>query len=127
MEEVLSRTRLGPSPCSALHRAISMRRLPNARALAAHSGLSERQLRRHFLADVGVSPKHYLRLLRFRAALPWALTPTPPDWRALDLGFYDQSHMIHEFRDFLGVTPEALRALAARSSPLLDGLATPMR
>lgn len=125
MCDQLARTKLGPSPCRRLHRELSMRALPTAAQLARDSGLSARQLRRHFLADVGIAPKRYLRLLRLRAALPWALTPKAPDWAALDLGFYDQSHLIHEFRDFLGHTPEGVRALFARSSPMLDGIAVP--
>ncbi len=75
--------------------------------LARWAGLSQRHLRRVFLERTGLSPKMFCRVVRFRglierltareAAVGWAE-------RALDSGYYDQSHMANEFRELSGLT-----------------------
>jgi AraC-like DNA-binding protein len=70
--------------------------------LARAAGVSRQHLRRRFLDQVGISPKLYLRLARFRAALGRS---GPGASLAAELGYSDQSHMIAEFREFSGLTP----------------------
>src|SRR5579864_4097502 len=81
--------------------------------LAFQAGLSARQLRRQFLEQVGLSPKHFCRVIRFRNILLRLRQAGPPDWArvALDCGYYDQSHFINEFRQFSGYTPGEFAAL----------------
>lgn len=83
--------------------------LPRVPELAASVGVSERQLRRGFDQVVGLSPKHYLRVVRFRRALRLARSGQP-DWAAIAeaSGYFDQAHLIAEFREMAGVTPAAL-------------------
>ncbi len=76
-------------------------------ALARATGASPRWLERHFTASVGVSPKRFARLVRFRrvlAALDAHRSRGGVDV-ALDHGFYDQAHFIAEFRAFAGDAP----------------------
>lgn len=83
--------------------------------LAAAVELGERQFERRFTAAVGVSPKRYARILRFRAALRLRSEETEAGWAAIAqaAGYVDQAHMIHEFRALSGETPEQLmRTLA---------------
>lgn len=83
--------------------------------LAAAADLGERQFERRFTTAVGVSPKRYTRILRFRAALRLKGEETESGWAAIAqaAGYVDQAHMIHEFRALSGETPERLmRALA---------------
>lgn len=77
--------------------------------LAAHANLSPRQLRRVCLERTGLTPKFLARVLRFRHALVRLASPRPAALVdvALDCGYYDQSHFIHEFREFSGRTPAA--------------------
>ncbi len=77
-------------------------------SLADTAGVSRQRLTRVFRETVGVSPKLYCRLVRFRAAL--AHVRGEVDWAqvAVELGYTDQSHMIAEFREFSSVTPGAL-------------------
>ncbi|WP_152546891.1 helix-turn-helix domain-containing protein [Amycolatopsis orientalis] len=71
---------------------------------AAAVGLSERQLRRRFLVAVGLSPKAYTRVVRLHRAMALARSSPVPDWAeiAVRSGFYDQPHMLAEFRRAVG-------------------------
>ncbi|WP_211771175.1 helix-turn-helix transcriptional regulator [Kutzneria sp. CA-103260] len=75
--------------------------------LAAAVGLSERQLRRRFSNAVGLRPKAYGRVVRLHAALRMAGSASWADI-AHRCGFYDQPHMIAEFRAATGLAPAAL-------------------
>jgi len=81
--------------------------------LAFQAGLSARQLRRLFLEQVGLSPKHFCRVIRFRSSLSHLAQACRADWVrvALDRGYYDQAHFINEFRQFTGYTPSEFVAL----------------
>jgi AraC-like DNA-binding protein len=73
------------------------------------SGCSAQQFIRRFEAAVGLTPKRYARVLRFNALLPRLVRVGPIDWAeaAAEGGYYDQSHLIHEFKRLAGVTPSA--------------------
>jgi AraC-like DNA-binding protein len=79
-------------------------------AVADDLGVSERHLRRVFRDTVGVSPKAFARLMRFHRALSAACQDGPARWAriAAAAGYYDQAHLIAEFRAIAGVTPRAL-------------------
>lgn len=66
--------------------------------LAESIGVSRQFLGRMFREQVGLGPKLCLRLCRFRAALAGAG----------ETGYFDQSHMIAELREFSGMTPAAI-------------------
>lgn len=75
--------------------------------LAAEACLCRKQFERRFLAHVGISPKQFLRILRFQnALLQKARTPgLSLTELAYTCGYYDQSHMVNDFRALAGVTP----------------------
>ena len=81
--------------------------------LAFDAGMSARQLRRLFLEEVGLTPKHFCRVIRFRHSLGQLRESQRGDWTdvALQSGYYDQAHFIHEFREFTGYTPGEYNAL----------------
>jgi AraC-like DNA-binding protein len=74
--------------------------------------LSPKRFIEKFEAQVGLTPKRYCRLLRFQQAVAKAHRATPLDWAelALDCGYFDQAHFIHEFREFSGITPSVYAA-----------------
>lgn len=76
------------------------------------SGLSQRRFGALFREHVGMGPKRYARLLRFRAVVAGAYARRRVDWArvAADCGFHDQPHLVHEFRAFSGMTPGAYLA-----------------
>jgi len=88
-------------------------------AVAGELGVSERHLRRVFRETVGVSPKAFARIARFHRALGAAREDGRAGWAgiAATAGYYDQAHLIAEFRAIAGVTPRGLvgemRAAAA--------------
>ena len=79
--------------------------------LAAEAGLSSRQLERRFLSEVGVGPKLLSRILRFQEVFR-AVDANKTAWPtiAIDCGYYDQAHLIKDFRQFAHETPAALFA-----------------
>ena len=73
--------------------------------------LSERQLRRRFLRDVGIAPSAYARVARLHRLL-W-LAPRSPAGTTLarlaaDVGYSDESHLARDVRELAGVTPSVL-------------------
>ena len=83
---------------------------PRVADLANAAGVSRQHLTRVFREVIGVSPKRYCRLARFQAGLVHAGAGAGGKWAqvAADLGYADQSHMIAEFKELSGLTPEAL-------------------
>lgn len=83
-------------------------------------GVSHRRFIELFEAEVGLTPKTYQRIRRFqRTRLRVNLSPEP-DWCriAQDCGYFDQSHLIQEFRVFSGLSPtEYLRRVSEQLMP----------
>jgi AraC-like DNA-binding protein len=79
-------------------------------AVAAELGVSERHLRRVFRETVGVSPKAFARIARFHRALGAGRQDARAGWASIAAaaGYYDQAHLIAEFRAIAGVTPRVL-------------------
>jgi AraC-like DNA-binding protein len=74
-----------------------------------------RQFERSFSSAVGVHPKLYARIVRFEAALDSKARSTK-SWTevAHEFGYYDQTHMVHDFQGFTGDTPtHMLKAVEA--------------
>jgi AraC-like DNA-binding protein len=78
-------------------------------ALAARAATSVRQLERRFLADVGVTPKTFARIIRLQTALRHVRDGRPLDDVALACGFFDQAHMSRDFRELAAMSPGAWR------------------
>jgi AraC-like DNA-binding protein len=70
-------------------------------------GVNGRKLERRFRDRLGVSPKFYSRIVRFQHLLNTVRGSGAADLlgTALSVGYYDQAHLIHEFRELSGQTP----------------------
>jgi len=77
---------------------------------ARQANLSPRHFRRRCLEEAGLAPKHLCRILRFRRACQLASAAARPEWAgiAADAGYFDQAHLIRDFREFAGATPMAV-------------------
>ena len=87
-------------------------------SVAERLGVTARHLRRVFTESVGIGPKDYARSVRLQRAVQRAATSQ--DWAriAADSGYYDQSHLIADFRQLVGLTPGAFfLAKTARTAP----------
>jgi AraC-like DNA-binding protein len=75
--------------------------------LARQSGIGLRQFQREFSARFGASPKLFSRIVRFQNALDTKARSSTKSWTdvAHELGYYDQMHMVHDFREFTGESP----------------------
>jgi AraC-like DNA-binding protein len=75
--------------------------------LAEQLGWSRKRIVTRFREEVGLPPKAAARLLRFERARALAERTQRPDWVriAAECGYYDQSHLINEFRAVTGLTP----------------------
>ena len=70
--------------------------------------VSRKHLRTLLQAHVGLSPKAYARMFRFRRVVDLVQSrPRGLDWAqlAMSAGYFDQSHFNREFRAFAGMTP----------------------
>lgn len=78
------------------------------RKLSKDFCLSEKQFVRRFKATTGINPKLFSRLVRFQY-ITKLLDSAKFDLldHAIESGFYDQSHFIHEFKEFTGMSPSA--------------------
>lgn len=79
------------------------------RELAAKLGVTERHLRSVMSRHVGLGPKRLARITRVTDTLRKAEQHARRQWAALAAagGYWDQSHMIDDFRALLGESPEA--------------------
>ena len=86
--------------------------------VASEAGLSLRQLERRFLADVGVAPKTFARLVRLQAALRQIADGQPLADVAHACGYYDQPHMTRDFSVLAETSPAAWQQYGGLLTPL---------
>lgn len=77
------------------------------RNLAQDLRVSERYLEMQFKKYVGLSPKTYSLILRFKQIEEQLNATANPRWRQMDFAqdYYDQNHFIKDFKRFTGHTP----------------------
>ena len=82
----------------------------NISVLSQTACLGYKQFKRIFAEYVGLNPKDFIQITRFRKAFN-ILQSTPQisiSKVAYDCGYYDKSHLIKEFKMFTGYTPTQL-------------------
>lgn len=95
--------------------------------MSAIACLSERQFSRCFRTYVGLTPKEFLRMLRWQMTLrhlqQMVRNDQPIDYHeiALHMGYYDMSHMAMEFRSIGCTSPANFRQLGL---PLTEDFTT---
>jgi len=75
--------------------------------LAEETSLSKRSLQRLFKEYVGIPPKWVIRRYRLHELIARLDAGDPLNWPdlALELGYFDQAHLIHDFRTMTGYSP----------------------
>jgi AraC-like DNA-binding protein len=89
--------------------------------IADEIGISHKHLLREFERCVGLRPKLLARLCSFQRVILSIGQKPEVDWSdtAAMCGYYDQAHLIHEFRAFSGLTPASY---LTRRGPFLNYL-----
>jgi AraC-like DNA-binding protein len=75
--------------------------------MASRYGVTRQHLARTFSTATGVTPKLFARITRFQALVHALLSNDVSEWASVApaMGFYDQAHMINEFRELAGSPP----------------------
>lgn len=82
----------------------------NVGDVLSHVHVSERQFEKRFLLWVGISPKLYIRIVRFNKAMELINAGTYERLSdiAAALNFHDQSHFIRDIKIFSNITPRSI-------------------
>jgi AraC-like DNA-binding protein len=96
--------------------------------LALRTGIGKRSLQRLFSEYVGASPKWVIRRYRLHEALERLQQGVEVNSAAMaaDLGYFDQAHLINDFKSIVGMTPAQYQKLVRPpepSQPALPALA----
>jgi AraC-like DNA-binding protein len=86
--------------------------------LANRAGMGKRRLQRIFNEYVGASPKWVIRRYRLHDLVEKANSGSQLDWSqvALELGYFDQAHLINDFKSMVGYSPAEYQKLIPRNS-----------
>jgi AraC-like DNA-binding protein len=81
--------------------------LPSVRSVGMQLGRSTRWVQRAFRDAVGLSPKMLTRINRVQRAMRAARLSPTRTWSSIaaDVGYFDQSHLVRDFRQLVGCTP----------------------
>lgn len=109
LARVGGRPRRNPAVAYALQEFQAVPHATTIDSVARRLGISHKHLIALFAAEVGLTPKRYCRLRRFRQVLETIERQAAIDWAdlACACGYYDQAHFIREFQGFSGLTPTA--------------------
>jgi AraC-like DNA-binding protein len=108
--ELLAKAVRPLAPDAALDFAVSaFDRGATVATVLSRIGGSSRRFLRAFAERVGLTPKRFGRVRRFRRVLESIELGRPVHWTqvALACGYFDQAHLINDFREFSGLTPTA--------------------
>ncbi|MEM8535884.1 MAG: AraC family transcriptional regulator, partial [Chloroflexota bacterium] len=106
-------------------RIIADRSITKVDDVAALFHLNKRWLQRVFNCYVGVSPKWVIKRYRLQEAAEQLADGATVDWARLaqDLGYFDQSHFIRDFKALVGSTPVEYARLVENSLQQEPGVA----
>lgn len=85
--------------------------------------ISERHLERIFKKQVGLTPNEYRKLIRLNQAFGYLDKYPGTSFTNLShtIGYYDQAHFAHDFKQFAGSKPSQLRSLTAEELFVTNG------
>jgi AraC-like DNA-binding protein len=89
------------------HHIFRVRGILRIDKLADQAGLSLRHYERRFSDEMGLSPKLFARITRFQRALDAKRNCPARPWLGIahEFGYFDQTHMIKNFRSLGGAAP----------------------
>ena len=89
------------------HLSADIERCSSIRELANHYGMTHRRVIELFGRSFGLNPKSFQRIQRLRRVIRCIHSARRPRWTdiALACGYFDQPHLINDFRAQAGITP----------------------
>ena len=112
--KLLDRSRMNYDFMNAVYDIIDSRGTLKVSGIAAGNGLSNRHLERIFTENMGISPKNFSSLVRYQ--MLWQDFCRERKSDVLDLvdkyAYYDQAHLLNDFRKYHGMTPKQAIELA---------------
>jgi AraC-like DNA-binding protein len=98
---------------SAANLLVEYRGVYSIKTLASNCNMTIQTLETQFANQVGVDPKTFCRLTRLKNAINLKLYAPSMTWTniAHTLGFYDQMHLIKDFKDFTSLSPNKFIAI----------------
>ena len=101
----------------------SLDQMPSVDFLARASYQSNRSFERHFLQRMGVSPKYFLKVMRFENAFRMKNKYPQRDWFtiAISCGYYDYQHLVKDYKELTGLTPNQFHEVDLESPERLFG------
>lgn len=87
--------------------------------LANTVSLSVRQFERQFQREIGLTPKLFSRIARFQCALDMKIATPTQTWLDVShsVGYFDQMHLVHDFKRLSGMSPSCLLAQLGDTRP----------
>lgn len=94
--------------------------------LAKEAFLSTKQFKRKFYEQTGLNPKDYNKIIRFNKAFNAKNKFATTDWLtiAMNCGYYDYQHLVKDYKEFTGLTPNAFHVVEKKSPENILGIAT---
>lgn len=103
---------------NALELTVSRRGRVSLADLSVHTGCTAKRLQRLFSGNIGASPKAVMSVIRYQ--LMWQEMIRTGSFSAMDAveryGYYDQPHLLHDFKRRHLMTPQAALELARGSN-----------
>ncbi len=83
--------------------------------------VSPRRLQQQFSTEIGLTPKEFIRIVRFREVAKKMYTNPKTSWLDLvaEFNYSDHSHLVRDFQQFAGVSPTVL----SEELPIFDQMA----
>lgn len=107
MERLERHHALHPAVVYAAGQLSNVRDVARVTDVTEQIGMSARRFGDLFRDQTGLTPKAFHRVRRFQQVLQTLRGRRAEDWAtlALECGYYDQAHFIHDFKQFSGMTP----------------------
>lgn len=101
----------------------------NLEKTASQACLSHRQFEKRFIQQIGIAPKHFARICRFYQAYEMKEFYPNYSWLrvAVETGYNDYQHLVKDFKQFAGTTPNSLIKESANNPERRLNIATNFR
>ncbi|MCH1983293.1 helix-turn-helix domain-containing protein [Ruminococcus sp. OA3] len=113
----LNEIRENPNLLNSIHRILATSGRTSIDDICTYSCVSQRQMERLFLREIGLPIKRIANLVRYQNV--WKDMALSPHFDVQDAvfryGYTDQSHLLNEFKRFHGVTPKEAKIIALQS------------